>query len=306
MLDELRALAVFARVVEEGSIRGAGRALSLSPSVVSHHVKALEERVGVVLLYRSTRKLALTPAGERLAAEARAMVASAERGLDEARGLSAAPSGSLRVTMPAFLSETSLCRDLADFARAHPRVRLTVSFTELRHDLLKDGFDLALRMGRQEDSTHKTRRLGDMARALVAAPSLLETTRMPRAPKDLEALPFLHLGQRPPVLALKHRTRPESAQLTYAPALTVDSAIALRALVLAGAGVSTLPEVLVRDDLARGRAVELLPSWRAASVAVYAVWPAGAVKATLTLRFLDHVGPRVSALFGGTLRSSRD
>lgn len=306
MLDELRALAVFARVAEEGSIRGAARALSLSPSVVSHHVKALEERVGVVLLYRSTRKLALTPAGERLAAEARAMVAAAERGLDEARGASAAPSGALRVTMPAFLSETTLCRDVAEFARLHPRVRLTVSFTEVRHDLLKDGFDLALRMGKQEDSTHKTRRLAEMERALVAAPALLQTTRAPRAPKDLEALPFIHLGQRPPVLALKHRTRPESAQITYAPTLTVDSAIALRSLVLAGGGVATLPEVLVRDDLARGRAVELLPSWRAAAVAVYAVWPAGAVKATLTTRFLDYVGPRVSALFGGAARSPRD
>lgn len=297
MLDELRALAVFARVVEEGSIRGAARALALSPSVVSHHVRALEERVGVVLLYRSTRKIVLTPAGERLAREANAMVASAERGLDEVRGLGATPSGALRVTMPAFFAETSLCAQVATFACAHTRVRLVLSFSEAPRDLLADGFDLALRMGRLEDSAHKSRLLARMRRVLVAAPAVISSQRSARVPADLEPWPFVHLGSRPPTLALTHRSRKETAHVTYAPSLVVDSATAMRSLVVAGAGVATLPEVLVRHDLSEKRLVEVLPSWVVASVPVHSLWPEGAVKPALTLRFLEFLGPQVAALF---------
>ena len=295
MLDELRALAIFAKVVEDGSFRGAARRLALSPSVVSHHVRTLEERVGVALLHRSTRRLVLTPAGERLVAEAQAMVASAERGLDQARGLSAIPSGSLRLTIPAFLAETSLCADIAAFARAHPAVRLMVSFSEVPRDLLNDGFDLALRIGTLADSTHKTRKLSEMRRVLVAAPSLAASQPPLSAPRDLKGWPFLHLGSRAPTLAMRHRA--QAAQVTYAPVLTVDSAGAMRRLMLAGAGLATLPEVLVQGDLKEGRAVEILPAWRVATVAVHALWPGGAVKPTLTLRFLDFITPRIEALF---------
>lgn len=297
MLDELRALAVFARVVQERSVRGAARTLALSPSVVSHHLRVLEERLGVALVYRSTRKLSFTPAGERLAREALAMVASAERGLDEARGLSGAPGGALRVTMPAFIAETTLCRDIGEFARDHPRALLTLSFSEAPRDLLRDGFDLALRMGKLEDSTHRTRRLAEMRRLLVAHPKLLADQRAMRAPKDLEALPFVQLASRGASLAIKHKTRGETAHVAFDARLVVDSAAAMRALMLSGVGVAALPEVLVRDDVARGRAVEVLPSWRVAPVAVHAVWPNATVKSSLTTRFLDFIGPRIEALF---------
>lgn len=300
MLDELRALAVFPSVVEQGSFRGAARTLALSPSVVSHHVRSLEESVGVALLYRSTRKLVLTPAGERLAVEAQAMVASAERGLDQARGLGETLSGALRVTMPAFLAETSICRDIAAFARTHPEVRLTLSFSEVPKDLLDDGFDLALRMGALQDSTHKTRKLAEMQRVLVAAPELAASQRPLRTPEDLASWPFVHLGSRPPALSLRHQKHGKEAKVAYTPAVLVDNAAAMRGLMLAGVGLATLPEALVRTDLASGRAVEVLGAWRVAPIAVHALWPDGAVKPTLTLRFLDEIGPPIAALFAPT------
>lgn len=294
---------MFARVVEHGSIRGAARVLALSPSVVSHHVRTLEERVGLALLYRTTRKLVLTPAGERLAGEAHAMVAAAERGLDEARGLSATTGGALRVTLPGFLSETRLARDVAEFAAAHPRVALTLGFSEVPRDLLDDGFDLAIRFGNLEDSTHRTRGLAEMRRVLVAAPGLLAERGRPRAPAELASWPFVHLGSRAPSLRVRHAAR--EVEVAYQPRVVVDSAIAMRALMLAGAGAATLPELLVRDDVRDGHAVELLPGWQVASVPVQAVWPQATVKAALTLRFLDFLGPRVAALFDGPRRPRR-
>src|SRR5580658_6140699 len=109
MLEQLRALAVFARVVDLGSFRAASRALSLSPSVISHHVRELEARMAMPLLHRSTRRLSLTPEGQRVLAHAREMVDAAERGLGEVSGA----SGRLRITAPAFLAATGLSRDLA-------------------------------------------------------------------------------------------------------------------------------------------------------------------------------------------------
>lgn len=300
MLDELRALAIFAHIVQSGSIRGAARALSLSPSVVSHHLRSLEERVGTSLLYRTTRKLSLTTAGERLAAEAQSMVACAERGLDGLRGASVAMRGTLRVTVPAFLAATRFPRELAEFAHAYPNVSLTVSFTEVPRDLLTDGFDLALRMGPLTDSTHQTRLLAQMERALVATPDLHASRKRPRTPEDLAHWPFVHLGSRPPVLQLRHHTTGKETKLTYTPRITADSASAIHALMLAGAGLATLPRVLIHDDLTNERAVEVLKPWKVASVAVRAVWPPTTVKTALTHHFLDFISPRIATLFSSS------
>jgi DNA-binding transcriptional LysR family regulator len=281
-------------VVEVGSFRGAARALGLAPSVVSHHVKQLEGRLGVPLIYRSTRKLSLTPAGERLADDARAMVEAAERGLDGVRTRGAQPRGTLRLTLPAFLSDSSICGDLVEFARAYPEVQLSASFTDAPRDLLRDGFDLALRIGTLEDSVHRTRRLGAMHRTLVATPGLLAEHAL-RSPTDLERLPFVRLASRPAtVTVIKRGTE---RVLRFLPTFSVDSAAAIRALLLAGAGLGTLPEVMVREDLASGRLTEALPGWSVEPVVVHAVWPSNAVRPTLTDRFDEFLAPRLSRLF---------
>jgi DNA-binding transcriptional LysR family regulator len=292
MLDELRALAVLAKVVEVGSFRGAARALGLAPSVVSHHVRELESRLGVPLMYRSTRKLSLTPAGVRLADDARGMVEAAERGLDGVRVHGARPRGTLRVTLPAFLADTSVCADLAEFARSHPEVQIAGSFSDAPRDLLRDGFDLALRIGTLEDSGHRTRRLGAMHRLLVATPAVL---RDHGDPSHVERLPFVHLASRPATVSLTRKGR--ALVLRFVPTFSVDSAAAIRALVLLGAGVGTLPDVIARDDVASGRLAEALPGWRVDPVPVHAVWPSTAVRATLTQRFVDFLAPRLARLF---------
>lgn len=293
MLERLRALAVFARVADLGSFRAASRALGLSPSVVSHHVRELEGRLATPLLHRTTRRVALTPAGQRLVVYARQMVEAAERGLD---GVSRA-TGRLRVTAPAFLAASGLCHDIAAFAAQHPGVELAISFTEATQDLLRDGLDVAFRIGSLGDSTHRTRKLADMRRVLIAAPEMTAAAKL-RTPHDLTGHGFLQLSSRSPRLTL---ARPGRTPVTVAvhPRISVDSAAAVRELALAGAGIATLPELLVRDDLARGRLVPVLPGWTVASVGVYAVWPSHAQRAELTQAFVTFVAPRLASLFAG-------
>ena len=296
LLDNLRGLAVLAKVVEAGSFRAAARALGLAPSVVSHHIRELEARLGVPLMYRSTRKLSLTPAGAHLADDAAGMVGAAERGLDGVRARGARPRGLLRFTLPAFLADSPVCCDLADFARTYPEVQLGVSFTDAPRDLLRDGFDLALRIGTLADSGHRTRRLGMMHRALVASPAFLSARRL-HAPEDLEHAPFVHLASRPPTLTVRKKRRERTLRLV--PMFSVDSAAAIRALVLAGAGFGTLPEVTIRDDLTK-RLVEVLPGWSVEPVRVHMVWPDNPVRATLTDRFVEFLAPRLTRFFRPT------
>jgi DNA-binding transcriptional LysR family regulator len=295
MLDQLRSLAVFAKVADLGSFRAAARALGLSPSVVSHHVRELEARLALPLIHRSTRRLALTPDGEVLVGAAREMAEAAERGLGAVTGRGGVISGTLRVTAPAFLTTTRFARDLAEFAREHPRVRLTLGFTDAPRDLLRDGLDVALRVGRLPESNHKVKKLADMRRVLVATPRYRDAHPL-TAPAGLAELDVVHLSSRPPEFVL---TSPDRRHTTvgFAPRVAVDSADAIRELVLAGVGVATLPEVTVRADLARGRLVELLPGWKAASIPAYAMWPNSAQRSALTARFVDFLAARVASLF---------
>ncbi|MBL8671399.1 MAG: LysR family transcriptional regulator [Alphaproteobacteria bacterium] len=297
MLERLKALAVFAAVVDRGSFRGAARALGLSPSVVSHHVGALERSLGQALLYRSTRRLALTPQGEALHGQARAMVDAAARGLDAAGAGAGEPSGALRVTAPALLAETAFCRDVAGFASAFPKVALSLSFTEERRDLLRDGLDLALRIGWPEDSALKARRLAAMPRVLVAAPAYVAARPKPGRLGDLAGWDWIHLTAVRPEAALMPPGGGTAEVLPYIPRVAVDSATAMRAMTVAGLGVATLPEVLARQDLARGRLVRVLPRWRSPMPGVYALWPGGTPRPGLTMRFVDFMAPRLAALF---------
>jgi DNA-binding transcriptional LysR family regulator len=300
MIENLKALAVFAKVVEHSSFRAAARELELSPSVASHHVSALERRLGVSLLYRSTRHLALTPDGEQLYASARAMIENAERGLDTAAGLASAPRGKLRITAPALLAETRFCRDLAAFARDYPSVQLSVTFSERRHDLLRDGLDVALRFGGLADSSLKVRRLTEMARTLAATPSYMRGRPTPRALRDLAGWDIIQLGARPPELELVPPGKSRPLSLTYVPRIVFDSIAAVREMVIAGLGVAVLPEFMARKERGQRRLVDVLPRWRVPAVPVFAVWPGGTPRPSLTLTFVDFIGPRLHALFASS------
>ena len=286
MLERLRSLAVFAEVVESGSFRAAARALGLSPSVVSHHLARLEAQLGVTLLYRSTRRMSLTPSGRRLYASCREMVAAARRGLDEVTADSATPSGELRITAPAMLAGTPFVGDVADFAAAFPKVRLSLCFDDRPRNLIEEGFDLAIRIGWLEDSSLKARKLLDMKVQVCASPGYLADRRRPEAPEDLASLDWVGLGMLPGYLDL---TGPggETRRIDCPARISVDSATAAKGLALEGMGLVPLLEVETREELADGRLVRVLPYWQPASPGVYAVWPGANGGNRLARRFVD-------------------
>ncbi len=286
MIDDLRALAIFAKVAEAGSFSAAGRALRLSTSVVSHHVKALETRHGVSLFRRSTRALSLTDEGHRLLGAARRMVDAAEEGLDAIADISAEPAGSLRLTAPAFLINSPQESAIWRFARQYPNVNITIHGSDAQINLVAEGFDMAIRLGAMSDSTLRNRKIGTFERCLVAAPSYLEAIDMPVVPKDLARCDFVLLDMLPEKFLLQRGSEKATVQPGQS-RVRVNSIGGARSAVLAGLGMQTLPLSEVGPDLDAGRLVRVLPDWSLPTLNMYAVWPPSSHLSSLIRLLLD-------------------
>lgn len=264
---DLTDMLIFARVVEAMSFTAAARRLELSKSVVSARISALEERLGVRLLHRTTRRLALTDDGvrfhdrcARLAAEADEAVAAAQG--DAVRGL-------LRLTAPEGFAQRHLVPPLAAFVERHPDIRLDLSITDRKVDLVGEGYDVAVRIAaRLADSSLVARRLRSDRIVLCAAPAYLARRGTPRAPAELVQHTCLRYSRQRP----REEWAFEGLAVTVDGPLAASSGTLLREAAIAGVGIAVLPESEIADELAAGRLVTLLDgALRAADLGVFAL-----------------------------------
>lgn len=288
MLDHLKQMAVFAQTVEHGSFSSAARALSLSPSVVSHHISALEASLGSPLLYRSTRRLSLTHHGEALYESATRMLEAADQGVLAITEAVQQPAGTLRVTAPAVLSRSFIVERFAAFSVAHPRVRLELDFADQRRDMVADGIDVAIRLGWLADSALKARKIHDVSRVLVASRHYVAGRPQARHPDDLQDWDWISLSPVDSKQRVFSRDGVETRIRTDS-RLFVNDADALYGLVCNGAGLAVLPEFLVEDEIASGRLVRMLPEWDLEPIAIHAVWQPNAPRNGLAGRLIDAV-----------------
>lgn len=288
MIDKLRSIAIFATVVDQGSFRGASQHLGLVPSRISEIVSGLEADLGVTLLYRTTRQLSLTHDGRLLYERAQDMLAAAEMGLDAISHSAKAPSGSLRISAPAFITQTKLMGSFADFVNAYPGVDIKFNFSDNRSDLIKDGFDVAIRAGWLEDSDMMVRSIGHSDRFLVAGPEYYASRSEPKQPGDLEDWDWIRFEMRPDQTKL---TSPEGQVQTVngTSSVTVNSAEALYEFAARGLGVTAIPEHLASRGFARGDLVHVLPSWTLEPLGLYAVWPNQSRRENLTTLFVRYL-----------------
>ena len=288
MIDDLRAMAIFATVAETGSFSAAGRQLRLATSGISQHVTKLEDRLGVTLFYRSTRSLSLTSDGKRLLEHALRMMAAAEDGLNSIADISQEPAGALTVTLPAFMAESTYEQAIWDFVSRHQSVAMTVKYLDRNFDLVAEGIDLALRMGELPDSTLRSRKLGSFGRKLVCAPSYLAKVGKIKTPSDLQACDFVTMDGLIDQVSLLKQDQIETIH-TNKGRVQVDSFVALRSAILAGLGVQRLPASVASNDLKSNTLVELLPDWTIPELGIFAVWPDTSRRSSLTRLLIDHV-----------------
>ncbi|WP_421863989.1 LysR family transcriptional regulator [Motiliproteus sp.] len=286
MIDDLRALAIFAELSRQGSFRATAERLGLSPSVVSYHLAQLEKRLGTALLYRSTRKIALTAEGRALQQHALAMLEAAQQGLEALDTEHDKIGGELRVSLPTALARGAVSEQLGQFHRRYPAIRLQLSYSDQRHDLLAEGIDLAIRAGSLPDSGMKAKPIGQIDRKLVCSPTLVETLGVAETPEQLRHWPWIRLKMMP---ARRTLIGPDGGrlELAFEAAVEVDSVEAMTDLCRVGVGLATPPTHLVEQALGRGELVEPLPDWRVEPIPLNAIWPANAGPRSNSRRLLD-------------------
>lgn len=295
LLDNPRSdeIAAFLAVAAQGSFVGAGRLLERHPTVISKRVAAMEKRLGVRLVERSTRQVRITAVGEKLEQRLRAalgMIAEAEQqaisGASEVRGV-------LRLALPAAMGRLCIGPMLAEFLEAYPQVSIVADYSERLVDIIEEGFDIAIRIGELEDNRLIARKLCDHRRILCAAPAYLERCGIPRQPQDLNAhncLRFSGLASFP-----QWRMYADETQCTVTPKgnLTANDSESLLAAARAGAGILGAGEWLMSRDLAAGTLVRVLPEWQLDPTGgVYLVRPSARFPAATVLAFKQWIEGR--------------
>jgi DNA-binding transcriptional LysR family regulator len=284
-LEPTTGLHAFVSAAEAGSFSAAARLAGTTPSAVSKSVERLEKRLGVKLFLRSTRSLTLTVDG----AAYYERVAPLLRSLDEAGDVLSSTNkarGSLRVSLPGVLGPT-LVEHLTDgFTRRYPDIRLDISITDRHVDLVREGYDAALRAGTVEAVDWMVRRVATLPLVLVAAPDWLQRVGHPMTRVELSRA--AHIRYRLGSHAYPIRFA-DGSELDTEGALDTDSGQAMRIAALAGLGVAQLLRLAVADDLAAGRLVEVLPQDPLASVPVQSLHAFGRLAPLRVQLFTDFV-----------------
>ncbi|WP_420343546.1 LysR family transcriptional regulator [Paenirhodobacter sp.] len=283
-LDELTALFALA---EEGSFTAAGRALGRHSSIISKRIAALEARIGVRLVERTTRQMRLTEAGLALAqdyAQATGQIAAAQEAA--ARG-AAQIRGRLRIALPAAMGRMWIAPALPRLLARHPELSLELNFSETFVDMIGEGYDAALRIGALKDSRLSARKLADHRRILTAAPEYAARHGLPQAPAELAQHPCLEFTgfAAYPVWRLSDGRATETVA-PHGPMRSNDSQALLEAA-RAGLGILGAGEWLTAPDVAAGRLVRVLPGWSFdIEGGIYLVRPSARYPAPRTEAFL--------------------
>jgi DNA-binding transcriptional LysR family regulator len=279
ILDVFLAMTVFVKVVEGGSMTAAARQCEMSTTMVGNHLKALEQRLGVSLLQRTTRRQNLTEFGVeyyRRCVEVLGLVNDSERMAEQAQ---TEPSGTLRVTAPPAFGAERLSPMLSDFVQRYPQIKVEVVLSNQTMDLIEHGFDAAIRLGTPESSALIARPLQDYTLTICAAPAYLKRRGTPQSADDLrdhDCLAFAYPAGDDWRAADKlwRLTGPDGVmEVPVSGSMIVNSTPALRQAVLAGMGVSMLPDVLISEDIASGKLVPLLQDYQPPSRTLWLMYP---------------------------------
>jgi DNA-binding transcriptional LysR family regulator len=319
-MDDLKPLAIFAETVDAGSMSAAARRLGMSPSAVSQAIRALERQGGVMLLHRSTRKLALTEAGERYYPHCRRMLDAAHAASAALQQARDAPTGELRVAAPVGFAN-HIAPALAPLLAEAPQLRLRLLVDDAMIDLIDARIDVALRVGRMADSNWVARRLCDFGTILCAAPGYLERHGVPAAPQDLAGHQWLAFGREgeeavpggfaavqggskgtvpasqavlvPLDLQASHG---ETHRIVVEARIVSNNQVSLQQMCEHGLGIARMVRTDVQSSIQRGDLVQVLPSWRLAAMPVWAVTPRREGEAAKVRAALDYLKRYFAAL----------
>lgn len=281
-------IATYVRVVDLGSFAAAAADRGLTPSAVSKIVSRLEDRLGVRLLQRTTRRLALTPEGETMLQRGREILAAVEAAEAEVMAARGRPRGLIRVNTGTAFAKHRLCPILPEFHARYPEVDIELSVADRRVDILGEQVDVAIRTGQLGDSSLIARTLGRSSRTICAAPSYLARRGVPAVPADLARHTCLRLTGYTRLAEWPMRIDGQVVPLRVTGAVTCDNADILLDMTRSGLGISRLATFILEDDIAAGRLVPLLTDHHVSEVVpITALMPPGRQNLPRVRAFVD-------------------
>ena len=301
-MDKFQEMASFVAVVEAGSFIGAADATGLSKAAVSRHVAELEQRLGARLLHRTTRRLSLTDDGQLFFTRAKEMLAAIDEAESEISSRSGEPSGLLRINAPLTFGVLHLAPLWGRFAQLYPKVSLDIELSDRVVDLVEEGYDLAVRITNLPNSQLVSRRLASTRMVACASPPYLALHGTPAHPDELaqhEVISYSYWAARNEWTF----TAPDDSLVavrTHA-RIHANNGDTCRAAALDHQGIILQPDFLVADDLRRGDLVELLPTYRAMTLGIHAVYPSRKHLPIKTRRLVDFLVEAFAAPVWDTL-----
>jgi DNA-binding transcriptional LysR family regulator len=292
---DLNVALVLVRVVQDGSFRGAARALGMPKTTVSRKVAELEEQLGVQLLQRTTRTLALTDAGSAFIEEAEGAIARLDAAEAAVTELQREPRGKLRVTTTIPLGETFLAPIVAEFLDAYLGLEVTVHLTDRQVDLVAERFDIAIQPGALPDSSLVAKLIGNTAYRVVASPAYLVRYGTPRRPAELSRHPCLRFTKSGTAVRTMwpFGKGKRATEVPVSGRLVSDDFVVLRTAAERGLGLARLPIVVVHDALRAGTLVSLLEAFAPRPTPLHVLHAGGRHLPRRTRAFIDFVHPRL-------------
>jgi DNA-binding transcriptional LysR family regulator len=285
-MDRFREMEIFTRVIETGAFSGAARQLKIGQPAVSKAVVALEERLGVRLLARSTRRLAPTEAGMAYYERALRALTEANEADASAQGLSRGLEGQLRICAPVTFARLHLVPRLATFLDAHPKLRMEIILDDRVIDVLEENIDVALRLGELKDSALTASKLSESDRIIVASSTYLAQRGVPYTPADLLAHDGIVYAPGTGGDEWRFRQGTSETSIRIQSRLVITAAEGIRAAVIAGLGLTAASRWMFAPELASGLVRQVLSDWMLPPVPVWYVYPAGRLASAKAREFV--------------------
>ncbi len=294
-MDRLRSITALIAVVESGSFVAASQRLHSSKAAISRYIQELETYLGVRLLQRSTRRIALTEAGRDYYHRAKHILADLDDADSAVGANNASLIGNIRINAPLTFGTRYLAPLWAEFMARHPAITLDIELNDRQVDLLEEGFDLAIRIGNLADSSLVSRRLANSHAVLCASPAYLEKYGTPTKPEDLthhQAISYSYL----PTGDVWHFQSVKDGERAVAikAKMHTNNGDTIRAVVLAGQGIALQPIFQVGPDIKEGRLVTFLPEWSWPSFGIHAVYPSRKNLSVKVKTLIDYLAEKLT------------